>query len=255
MIPAQRQKIILDSLTQNKVLSITELTEFLGVSHMTIRRDIQKLEQEGRVLSVSGGIQLAEHITSEPSHVTKRSLYFDEKRAIAREAAKLVKPHMTVYLDAGTTSLVLAEYISGFSDLVVISNDLVVIEYLIQHSQCQLYHTGGFVLRKNHSCVGNHAGDFLLTVNVDIGFLSASSWTMRGISTPDEMKVSVKKSAALSAAKRVFICDSSKYGKIATFNALSLDKLDVIITDDKLPENVQATIRQNGIQLIIAEKE
>lgn len=74
MIPVERQQQILHLLAERGAVSITELTERLQVSHMTIRRDIQKLEEQGRVLSVSGGVSLSERIKSEPSHATKRSL-------------------------------------------------------------------------------------------------------------------------------------------------------------------------------------
>ena len=105
MIPIERQQQILQMLAERGVVSILALTERLGVSHMTVRRDIQKLEQQGRVLSVSGGVSLAQRITSEPSHAAKRSLMQEAKLAIARLAADQVSAGCTVYLDAGTTSL------------------------------------------------------------------------------------------------------------------------------------------------------
>ena len=90
MIPVERQQRILQLLAERGVVSIVELTEWLQVSHMTIRRDIQKLEEQGRVLSVSGGVSLSQRIKSEPSHATKRSLMQGAKLAIARLAAAQV---------------------------------------------------------------------------------------------------------------------------------------------------------------------
>ncbi|MDR2946169.1 MAG: DeoR/GlpR family DNA-binding transcription regulator, partial [Candidatus Adiutrix sp.] len=117
MIPAKRQQLILSALAEREVVSIAELTALLGVSHMTVRRDIQKLEQEGRVLSISGGVRRPEKISAEPSHVAKRVLQHEEKAAIARAAAALVEPGMSIYLDAGTTSLALAELIAEVAPL------------------------------------------------------------------------------------------------------------------------------------------
>ena len=108
MIPVERQQQILHLLAERGAVSITELTERLQVSHLTIRRDIQKLEEQGRVLSVSGGVSLSERIKSEPSHATKRSLMQEAKLAIAHSAAAQVAAGSSVYLDAGTTSLELA---------------------------------------------------------------------------------------------------------------------------------------------------
>lgn len=253
MIPAKRQQIILSALTERGVLSISELMEWLNVSHMTVRRDIQKLEEEGRVLSVSGGVQLTQRITSEPSHLVKRSLQHDEKMAIANIAAKFVTAGMSIYLDAGTTSLALAERLVSVPDLVVVSNDFTVVNLLMQQSECVLYHTGGLVLRQNQSCVGDSATHFLKNLNIDVSFLSASSWNARCISTPTEAKVSVKKAAVDAAAKRILICDSSKYGRVGIFNAVPIDVLDVIITDDNLPQNAREALKQTGVELMIAK--
>ncbi len=252
MIPAKRHQVILSALAERGVLSINELMSWLRVSHMTVRRDIQALEREGRVLSVSGGVTLAQKITSEPSHLVKRSLQHAEKEAIAELAAELVVPGSTIYIDAGTTSLELAERIAHVQDLVVISNDLAVVDLLVQRSDCRLYHTGGQVLRENRSCIGDATTQFLRSLNIDIAFLSASSWNAVWISTPTEAKVSVKKAAVAASAKRVLICDSSKYGKVGTFNAVAIAELDFIVTDDNLPENARQAIKQSGAELMIA---
>ena len=87
MIPAERQKLILARLAERGVLSISELTELLDVSHMTVRRDIQQLEREGQVMSVAGGIRLPERISFEPSHAVKATVAHAEKAAIGRVAA------------------------------------------------------------------------------------------------------------------------------------------------------------------------
>ncbi len=252
MIPAKRQQVILTALAERGVISIAELTELLGVSHMTVRRDIQKLEQEGRVLSISGGIERPEKISAEPSHLTKRTLRHEEKAAIAQAAAGLVRPGQSLYLDAGTTSLALAQLIADVPSLTVVSNDLVVVDYLVRHSQCRLYHTGGAVLRDNQSCIGDSTVTFLRNLNLDISFLSASSWNTKWVSTPTEGKVAVKEAAVAAAAKRVLICDSSKYGKVGIFNAVALDALDLVITDDQLPDTARAALAKNGIRLLIA---
>ncbi|WP_244664810.1 DeoR/GlpR family DNA-binding transcription regulator [Candidatus Symbiopectobacterium sp. 'North America'] len=238
--------MILTALVERELISITELTELLGVSHMTVRRDIQKLEQEGRVLSVSGGVQLSEKITSEPSHLTKRALQFAEKTLIAHAAAQYAQPGMSLYLDAGTTSLALAQSLES-------RDDLMVINYLIEHSECKLYHTGGLVLRENCSCVGDSSTHFLHNLNVNISFISSSSWNARWISMPTEAKVAIKKAAVAAANKRILICDSSKYGKVGTFNAVSLEEMDIVISDSNLPESAKSALLQTGVHLVVAE--
>ncbi|MGY3859683.1 MULTISPECIES: DeoR/GlpR family DNA-binding transcription regulator [Aeromonas] len=252
MIPVERQQQILHLLAERGVVSIVELTDLLQVSHMTIRRDIQKLEQMGRVLSVSGGVSLSQRIKSEPSHATKRSLMQGAKLAIARLAAAQVAEGCTVYLDAGTTSLELARELALREDLMVVTNDFMVCAYLIEHGRCRLYHTGGQVIRDNQSCAGEATAHFLRNLHLDVAFLSSSSWDGQGISTPSEQKVPVKRAVVESAASRILICDSSKYGKVGTFNVVGWDAIDQVITDDQLPDSARELLAQHGVKLTMA---
>ncbi|MGB8928417.1 MAG: DeoR/GlpR family DNA-binding transcription regulator, partial [Pantoea agglomerans] len=157
MIPVERHQQILALVADRGVVSIAELTERLGVSHMTIRRDVQKLEEQGAVLSVSGGVRSADRLAAEPSHLTKSALYNEEKRAIGRTAARQIPRNSCIYLDAGTTTLALAREVVDRDDLLVVTNDFMVANLLMEASQCRVIHTGGTVCRENRSCVGESA--------------------------------------------------------------------------------------------------
>lgn len=253
MIPRERQQQIVNLLAERGVVSITELTERLQVSHMTIRRDIQKLEEQGSVLSVSGGASLTQRIRSEPSHAAKRSLMQDAKVAIAQAAADQVEQGSSVYLDAGTTSLELARFLAPREDLMVVTNDFMVCAYLIEQGCCRLYHTGGQVIRTNQSCAGEATAHFLRNLHLDIAFLSASSWDAMGISTPDEQKVPVKRAVVEAAANRILICDSSKYSKVGTFNVVGWEAIDQVITDAAFPEGAEEVFALHGVKLTRAK--
>lgn len=250
MIPAERHKTILSLLSEHEVISINELADRLKVSHMTIRRDIAKLEEKEKVISVSGGVQLTQVLYSEPSHDVKAALHPEEKSSIGQIASQLVPPNSTVYLDAGTTTLEIAHHLTEREDLLVITNDFVIASYLSRFSRNELYHTGGCVDKSNQSCVGSKAADFLSGMNIDIAFISTSSWNLNGISTPSEPKVVVKKAVSAAAQKNVLVSDSSKYGKVATFHALSIEHFQTIITDSDFPASVQKELEDKGIEVI-----
>lgn len=253
VIPAQRQQKILELLAEHEIASIGQLMKSLDVSHMTVRRDIQALEQDGLVITVSGGARLAEYIDAEPSRKVKDSLQSDEKLRIAATAARLVPPDTTVYLDAGTTCLAIARELAPRDDITVLTNDFAVEAYLSENSDCELYHTGGKVLRKNESCVGESAARFISSLNIGVGFISASSWDMRYISTPAEDKVPVKKAVVVASLKRVLVSDSTKYGKVSFFKAVAISDLDIIVTDGNLDEHSQKAIGDAGVKVIIAD--
>ncbi|WP_392559112.1 DeoR family transcriptional regulator [Orbus mooreae] len=253
MIPSERQQQILDLVAEKGVISITALIEKFNVSHMTIRRDIQKLEKTGAIVSVSGGIQTLERLPFEPSHSNKALMSEYEKERISQCAAEHILHGSSIYLDAGTTSLALAKNIAHRSDLIIITNDFVIAAFLIEHSACKLIHTGGVVCRENSSCVGTFAAKILLNTYVDIAFISTSSWSLKGLTTPDEDKIAVKEAIINSSGKRILITDSSKYGKVATFFIAPLTVFDLIITDNKLSEHAIKTIKERNLAIQIAK--
>ncbi len=253
MIPIERHQQILTMVAERGVVSFSELTERLGVSHMTIRRDVQKLEEQGALLCVSGGVRSAERLAAEPSHQTKTALANAEKQAIGRHAAQHIPRNSCIYIDAGTTTLALARELLDRDDLLVVTNDFVVANLLMEASGCRVIHTGGTVCRENRSCVGESAARSLRNLAIDLAFISASCWGPRGLFTPDEDKVSVKQAVCEVSSKRILLSDSSKYNKIATFLALPLSKFDSIITDTHLSNNARRVLSEGTAQLILAE--
>lgn len=251
MIPAERQKLILTRLRERGILGSAELVDLLGVSHMTVRRDIQKLEREGRLNSVPGGISLPARISFEPSHSSKAQMAQAEKLAIGACAAALVPAGAVIYLDAGTTVLEIARILAPRDDLTVVTNDFAIAALLAADSHCRLFHTGGLVERENQSGVGEMAARTIEGFNFDIAFTSTSSFGLHGVSTPSEAKVSVKRAITRVSARNILVTDSSKYGLVATYNAVPLDALTDLVTDSGLPENARSAISDKGITLHI----
>ena len=249
LIPAERRQQILNLLTQREIITINELTTALKVSHMTIRRDLQKMEEDGLLTQVTGGAQLSKRILSEPSHLQKETLNAAQKDAIGRAAAAMIPPHACIYLDAGTTSLALCRHLGDRDDLTIVSNDFEVINYLIKHSSSTLIHTGGQVQKQNRSGIGTLAAQTILSLSIDIGFISASSWELRGITTPDSGKVPVKQAVVKASRQRILICDSSKYSQTATYLAVPLNELNGIITDRALSDHAQKMIARMDLKL------
>jgi DeoR/GlpR family transcriptional regulator of sugar metabolism len=256
MIPLKRQQLIMNHLIDAKAASIAELTELLKVSAITVRRDVQKLEFLGKLVSVSGGVAISTEIMSEPSHAIKLGMNQVEKEAIARVAESLIPVGSTVYLDAGTTTLALARMIvekrGDRSDLLIVTNDLAITAWLLDNSSVRIYHTGGLVLRQNRSCVGDGAAKAIRGINIDIAFLSAPSWNSRWISTPDAEKIPVKKAAIASSIRRILVADSSKYGKVGAFKAVPMSSIKTVVTDEGFPLGAREAIEKHGIELVIA---
>ncbi|MDU8924883.1 DeoR/GlpR family DNA-binding transcription regulator [Pasteurellaceae bacterium LIM206] len=249
MIPAERQQALLNLISHKNIVSINTLVETLGVSHMTIRRDIQKLEQEGKVISVSGGVQLLERLSVEPTHDDKSLQRQEQKQRIGESAIAFIPLNTTVYLDAGTTTLEIAKHLIDREDLLVVTNDFVIANYLMMHGKGNIIHVGGTILKSNRSSVGELAAQFIRQLSIDVAFISTSSWNLKGITTPDENKIPVKRAIVQSSNKNILVSDSSKYGKVATFLVYPLTTFNQIICDTDLIENAQNAIKEMAIEL------
>ena len=153
MIPVERRQIILEMVAEKGIVSIAELTDRMNVSHMTIRRDLQNWSSRSRCAGV-GGVQSPGRVAHEPSHQVKTALAMTQKAAIGKLAASLVQPGSCIYLDAGTTTLAIAQHLIHMESLTVVTNDFVIADYLLDNSNCTIIHTGGAVCRENRSCVG-----------------------------------------------------------------------------------------------------
>nr|AMJ36517.1 DeoR C terminal sensor domain protein [uncultured bacterium] len=252
MIPIERHQRILALVEQRGAVSINEPTEILGVSHMTIRRDVSKLEEQGLLVSVSGGVRAVSRLATEPSHLVKSTLQSEEKQAIGALAASHIAKNSCIYLDAGTTTLALARAILDRDDLQVVTNDFEITQLLIDASQCGVIHTGGTLCRENRSCVGESAARTLRHLAIDTAFISASGWDSRGIFTPDENKVTVKETVSQVSARSILLCDSSKYNQVATFMALPLTRFSTIITDRHLSDAAASHIARHACEVLRA---
>jgi DeoR/GlpR family transcriptional regulator of sugar metabolism len=252
MIPAQRRELLLRELRGSGVLSVKELCHLLGVSHMTVRRDIATLEDEGRVRSVPGGVQLVAPLRSEPTYQDKSVLDVAEKRSMAGAAAALVGDGQTLYLDAGTTLGHVVPLLWNVSGLTILTNDLTTAAALTDHPDLELYLVGGQVDRGNRSVVGGIAANTIAEFNVDTAFISTSSWDLkRGSTTPSHAKVTVKRAAMAAASMAVLVAGADKYGSFGKFNVAPLNRFEHVITDDRLPEAVAPAIRALGVDLKI----
>lgn len=251
MMPEERRIFIYSYLHQHSHAAIGELVKLLNVSHMTIRRDLKEMENEGKVVLISGGAKLNQALIQELPYVEKAMLQHLVKRSIGQIAGQFIESGHVIYLDAGTTTYEIARAIaSKLKKVTVITNDFTIASFLMAVPLIHLFHTGGQVDVRNRSSVGHSAAQFIRQHNIDVAFISTSSWECeRGISTPDEGKMLVKQAVIQASRRKVLVSDSSKYGKYGMFHISSLDQMDDIICDDQLPAAVIHKIQQIPLRL------
>jgi len=253
MIPEQRRQEILRLLRAERVLSYHQITELLGISAMTARRDVAALAEQGRVQATSGGAAMPEPLAAEPLRAQKTETHVPAKNAIAAVAAGMVTDGMTLYLDAGTTVQSMRSHLADRDGLTVVSNDLATVQAFADHPGVDLICVGGRVEKDNRSTMGRLAALVLEELSLDIAFLSTSSWDLKhGLTTPVEAKIEPKRAALGSATTSVLLADSGKYGAFAKYRVMPLTELDTIITDDGLETAARERIENSGVEVLAA---
>ena len=253
MLARQRQELILEQVRTSGGARVSDLVESLGVSDMTVRRDIEALARRGLVARVHGGAtSVAVLSTQEPSFGLKSSFRMAQKEGIARAAAALVEPGASVAVSGGTTTYAVARELSR-ENLTVVTNSLPVAELMHRERPgLPVVLTGG-ERSPSEALVGPVAVAALRTLHVDWLFLGVHGMDARaGFTTPDLMEAETDRALIASARRVVVTADSSKWGLVGLSSIARLDEVDVLVTDDGLDAEATRTARSRLGRLVLA---
>lgn len=254
MISRERQQKILDMMQKKKVIKITDITSAFGVSTETARRDLHILESQNLCKKIYGGAALVSSIASEPSYSTREVMHSTEKTAIGRKAAELVLEGKTIILDVGTTIIELARSIKDKNNVIVLTNSLTIVNELA-NSDVSLHIMGGKLNPSFLSMSGSLTLSALKQFYVDIAFIGAGGITLEdGVSDYNIEEAQVRKFSIERAKKTVLLADSSKFGSNAFAMVCPLEDVDVIVTDWKIDKKVLERLREQKIEVLIADK-
>lgn len=244
MLPLERRQIILERVRREGKVEIEQLSEQLNVSGMTVRRDLARLEDEGKVIRTHGGAMLAKSLIPETPYSNKVSHRTPQKRAIAKLATQMVPEGAKILLDSGTTTLEIARDLAWRDDLTIVTNDIKIAIELIE-SGSRVISTGGEMQHGIGSLVGPHAQHLLGHVHVDLLFLGAHAiHPQAGITAPAMDKALIKKLMIDAAAEKWVVADSSKFGQRSFAHVCSLSSIDGIITDSECTADDRAVLEQ-----------
>ncbi len=234
-----QEKEILELLQNNQYATIDELAAKLYVSPSTVRRKLNSLQQKGLITRTHGGAQLNDDNNFFPSFTFRVHQNSFEKKKIALAAIKLIKNGDLIFLDGTTSAFFIAEYLSEFKNIRVITNGIDTLSVLARNNVAA-YSTGGYVPEVNRSVlVGHYAEKMIENFHADIAFFSAQSVDNNGeIYDCFEEENVIRKAMIHHASKKVFLCDSTKFGKTSLFHLCSLNDVDYIVSNHNIPDNV-----------------
>jgi DeoR/GlpR family transcriptional regulator of sugar metabolism len=254
MLARQRQELILDAVRTTGGARVSELVERLGVSDMTVRRDIDVLATRGLVTRVHGGATAAGSSVDEPGFAAKSGLHTAAKQAIAAAAAALIEPGASVALSAGTTTHAVASALLTVPRLTVVTNSLRVAEVLHESPRDDLtvVLTGG-ERTPSDALVGPVAVAALRRLHVDWLLMGVHGMDAEaGFTTPNLVEAETNRALVASARRVAVVADNSKWGVVGLSTIATLDEVDVVVTDVGLEEDARKILESSCGRLVLA---
>lgn len=251
----ERRALILKMLEAENELSVTALSKNLGISEVTIRKDLTNLQNRNLLVRTRGGaIRKPIENLNEDTAITKKSMFnFREKERIGRVAASLIKNGDHIMLDSGTTTLEIAKNLDRLTDLTILTNAMNIAEELMKYKRFTVIIIGGHMRLNSHSTFGPIALNTLSHFANYKLFLGVDSFSFEnGISTPNMEEAMLNQAMIAQASEVIAVFDSSKFNKRSFCHIAHCEQIHAIVTDKNLPSSTVTRLKAQNIHLYLA---
>lgn len=251
----ERQQKILEILAQKGEVQLQQLRSILPeVSAMTLRRDLITLENEGYLIRTHGGAVSTKRVAvlsgEEDAYTRRASENIEAKLRIAELAVPLVEKGRSIYLDAGSTVMCLANQLPDDNFTIVTSGANIALE-LLKKQNTSVVMLGGFINRNTLSISGPNAVAAIDTINIDIAFMSASGFSLdSGLTVSNVYESELKRKVVSRAKKVVVLLDSKKVNRNMTYTYANLSDTDILVTERQLPSEILIEAEKHGVRII-----
>lgn len=250
MLKEERHDKILELLNEETYTSAKRLADGLFVSMPTIRRDLAELDARGLLIRSHGGAKKlnSDHTLMPANH--RKSISPNEKRRICKMAASILTDGSVIFVDASTTALNIADYITERSSVTVVTNS-VKLALALSSKGVRCYTTGGELQTNSYGFAGSYAEEMISRFNFDFMFFSSHGVNDDGIivDTTSPAENFLRQAACRLSAKKVFLATSTKFGRSAPYNLMPVSEVDLVITDQELPKEMRDIL---GEKIVIA---
>lgn len=226
------EKEILEIVSKTQFSTVEELSKKLFISAATVRRKLNALQEKGLIIRTRGGAKINDSNNFYPSFSLRVHQNSLEKKKIALAAIKFIKNGDLIFIDGSTSAFFIAEYLSEFKDLMVLTNGIDTLS-LLSKNNIKAYSTGGVISDSNRSAlVGQIAHNTIRSMHADIAFFSAHSINKNGeIYDIFEQENYLRLCMMQNASKKIFLCDSTKFGTTSPFRLCSMSDVDYIVSN------------------------
>jgi len=251
-IPAARLDRIRSLVDQRGIVSVHELTEDLGVSEVTIRRDFALLEREGVLRRTRGGALSPGRLAVSVPYDERQHLQADAKAHIGRAAAALVENGDIIFLSSGTTSLAMARCLAGRERVTIITNSVHAVAELMVQSGITVISTGGRASAQGGGLSGPLAETAVAQLRARKAFIGCSGITQEGISNASIERAAVDRRMIERAAEAYVLADHTKFGRLSLAMVAGFDAITAVITDAATPRPQLDLLEKSGVKVIVA---
>ena len=253
MLPAERKRRIVELVTERDGCSVADLAADLDFSKATIRRDLQELEDSGRIERSHGGAVPASSVGQERSYGQREVDRLAAKQAIGARAADLIQDAGVVSFDAGTTTMAVARTVPGERSFEAVTNMPDLATTLLEKG-FEVTVTGGTLRPRTRALVGPTAESFLDSHHVDLLYIGTNALDPEtGLTTPNEAEAAVKSRLVEHATRVVLVADSSKFGEQSFVTFADLGDIDTLVTDRAPTDALPTALEDAGVDVVEAD--
>jgi DeoR family transcriptional regulator of aga operon len=252
-ITLDRRAKILEILEDIGQVKIFDLGKLFNVSEVTVRNDLDKLEEKGLLIRTRGGgirtqrVRIDYQLNKESTHHLK------EKQLIGKKAIELIKEKDTILLDSGTTTLQIASNLAQMKDLTIITNALNIASQFVDNENIKVVMSGGDLRHSSLSFIGPIAVNSIKNLYCDKVFLGVNGIDSKyGISTTNSEDAYLNNLMMDISKEVIVVTDSSKFLKRSFSKIAPINKIDIVVTDSNVPEEEVRNLQNSGVRVIIA---
>ncbi len=251
MLPLERRQNIIERIKIKKSVKIIDLSKDFGVTEETIRRDLEKLEQEGKLKRTYGGAVLSKKPKEELPLSIRLRENMEGKALIGQIIGDLIEDGDIIMIGTGTTTLQFLKNIGSQKNIKVISNSLGIVTEVIQSDEIELIGLGGKLVRETLAFVGSTTLQNIKSYHADKVILSCKGIDMeKGIMESSEIEVDIKRAMVKSGKVVILAVDHTKFNSFYMFSIFDLSVIDIVVTDIKPSKEWMAFFDKMGIECL-----
>lgn len=253
---AERIDSIIEFIYKNKNVTLDQICDDFNISKSTVRRDLSEILKDTNLKKTYGGITLKnkwgnkKYLTSFSERNIENA---DKKLAISKKAANIVEDNDIIFIDSGTTTFYMVDYLGNVNNLTILTNNLEVIFRAVKYKNINLISLSGTLSRETLSFVGATSISTIKNFNISKAFMATTGFSiMNGVTNSSPLESDIKRTVISKSNKIILLADSSKFNSVSLMTYCNLEDIDILVTDKMPDKNISDYLYNNKISIEIS---